>query len=109
MIHRRLVIRFDMPARESKRNAQRLLKLVNTLLEYAWVEGGRTQARFMSPDQCASIATFGRRLSDCEPAGAGLWWLGLSARRAGRFRPDNLAPFAPAQLDGAGLHASAQV
>ena len=39
-----------MPARESKRSAQRLLKLVNTLLEYACVEGGRAQARFMSPD-----------------------------------------------------------
>ena len=35
----------------------------------------------------------------------------LSSARSGRpgFRPDNLAPFAPAQLNGAGLHAGAQV
>lgn len=54
----------------AQRNAERLLKLVNTLLEYARVEGGRASATFEPTDVpllTAELASTFR--SACEKAG----------------------------------------
>jgi PAS domain S-box-containing protein len=54
----------------ARRNAQRLLKLVNTLLEYARVEGGRANAVFEATDLAAFTADLASSFrSACERAG----------------------------------------
>ncbi|MFO1338488.1 MAG: ATP-binding protein [Burkholderiaceae bacterium] len=57
----------------AQRNAQRLLKLVNTLLDFARVEGGRAEARFVATDIGAVTADLASSFrSVCEQAGLGL-------------------------------------
>jgi PAS domain S-box-containing protein len=54
----------------TRRNAQRLLKLVNTLLDFARVEGGRAEARFAPTDLAALTAALASTFrSACERAG----------------------------------------
>ena len=54
----------------AQRNAGRLLKLVNTLLEFARVEGGRTNAKFEPTDVASLTADLASSFrSACEKAG----------------------------------------
>jgi PAS domain S-box-containing protein len=56
-----------------QRNAERLLKLVNTLLDFARVEGGRAEARFEPTDLAALTADLASNFrAACERAGLAL-------------------------------------
>ncbi len=60
-------------ATSAERNAARLLKLVNTLLDFARIEGGRAEAHFESVDLGAATADLASAFrSACERAGLSL-------------------------------------
>lgn len=60
-------------AASAERNAARLLKLVNTLLDFARIEGGRAEAQFAPTDLSATTADLGSTFrSACERAGLAL-------------------------------------
>jgi len=57
----------------AQRNARRLLKLVNTLLDFSRIEAGRTRARFVATDLALLTAELASSFdSACSDAGIGL-------------------------------------